>query len=406
MDPQPDVDLQKRLINSSTLYDSLRSDEEGMEIRRAVLEYVERFAKPPGRLLQIGCSRGYLLAAANRSGWQTTGIEFSKKWAEYGRNHLGLDIIESWLDGNSFDLRLAGKFDVIVMWHILEHVNNPKAFLEGVATYLKDTGILVIQVPDFGKLGETIVGWYHLSYFTKDTLERLLTYNYSVIDIGYDDVNNFISMVVMKSSATPDEHVQGPPKASSISTKDWFVGTIGSRPHDLFLYRSSGRGNTLIPSGNIGIGTHGPYGKLHAYDSATDVIIRAEAGSDSKGAYFQTLASSHWSGCGIFGSSSEHWFIGMRGTDDLHLYRSGGGGNIAVPFGNMGIGTVSPIDRLHVDGNIRATALITRDVVFENSFSITRDKLGLAFKNDLGEEVARLDAQGNLHIKGEIIKDL
>jgi len=199
MDPQPDVDLQKNLINTSTVYDSKLPDEQETQNRQIILDYIERFAKPPGRLLELGCARGYLLAAARGSGWQTVGVEFSSKWAEYARSRLKLDIIETWLDGDSFDLKLTGKFDVIVMWHMLEHINNPKRFLERVGPYLKNSGILIVQVPDFAKLGETIVGCHHLNYFTRDTLRRLMEHDYYVIDVTYDYVNKFVSMAMCKT---------------------------------------------------------------------------------------------------------------------------------------------------------------------------------------------------------------
>jgi len=56
---------------------------------------------------------------------------------------------------------------------------------------------------------------------------------------------------------------------------------------------------------------------------------------------------------------------------------------------------------------VRAKTVTSGDLVFENGYRFTEDKhSGLLLLNQTGERIARFDDRGNLHIRGEIIKDL
>ena len=59
-------------------------------------------AKPPARLLDIGCATGSLLARLRERGWETTGVEISGPQAEYGREKRRLDVRSLPLEENRF----------------------------------------------------------------------------------------------------------------------------------------------------------------------------------------------------------------------------------------------------------------------------------------------------------------
>jgi SAM-dependent methyltransferase len=95
-------------------------------------------------------------------GWQGQGIETGKKRAEFGQNVYGLKINTLEYHGGLVD---GGLFDAITLFHVLEHLRNPKAVMEElVKSNLKDGGLLVIEVPNFGSLQSKIAGkyWLHL----------------------------------------------------------------------------------------------------------------------------------------------------------------------------------------------------------------------------------------------------
>jgi SAM-dependent methyltransferase len=105
---------------------------------RAKLRLIEKH-HGKGRLLDYGCGAGAYLAHAQAQGWATTGYEPSAE----ARNAAqpGLKIQSSPTD-------LHGPFDVITLWHVLEHLPEPASDLDQLHKLLAPGGVLVIAVPN------------------------------------------------------------------------------------------------------------------------------------------------------------------------------------------------------------------------------------------------------------------
>lgn len=122
---------------------------------------VERIAGAPGRVLDVGCGRGFLLDAFRRRGWQVHGTELDERSAAHARDvlripvHVGPPASEPWPDGH---------FDAVVLWHVLEHLPDPAALLVRARRLLSTRGVLVIGVPDFGSPEARLTRdrWFHL----------------------------------------------------------------------------------------------------------------------------------------------------------------------------------------------------------------------------------------------------
>jgi 2-polyprenyl-3-methyl-5-hydroxy-6-metoxy-1,4-benzoquinol methylase len=139
----------------------------------------------PGRrrLLDIGSGPGFLLKTAKEQGWQVLGIEPSRQAAGHARG-LGLEIVEDFF--NAETAPRLGRFDVVHLNNVLEHVPNPIEILTLARGLLRDDGVLCVNVPnDFTALqiaastGLKIGQWWvapphHLNYFDFDSLSRLL----------------------------------------------------------------------------------------------------------------------------------------------------------------------------------------------------------------------------------------
>ena len=95
-----------------------------------------------GRILDIGAGTGDFLLTAKNDGWDTVGVEPSER-AKNIAIQKGISFVKeiSALENNSFD--------VITMWHVLEHVPNLELQIQELKRLLKPTGTLIVAVPNF-----------------------------------------------------------------------------------------------------------------------------------------------------------------------------------------------------------------------------------------------------------------
>lgn len=132
-----------------------------------------------GRLLDVGCGEGTFLAAMSRRGWEAWGVEISSEGAARAAARPGLVIHQKPLAECALP---SGHFDVITLWHSIEHVSDPGAVLREARRLLKDDGRLFLAFPnpeswDFKLFGAR---WFHLdpprhlNYFSPETMTRLL----------------------------------------------------------------------------------------------------------------------------------------------------------------------------------------------------------------------------------------
>ena len=140
-----------------------------------------------GRLLDFGCGHGFFLSLLDGR-WDACGVEPARAAARYASETLGQKAYCGYVDEIDFD---EGSFDVVTMFHVLEHVAEPKAELSYVNRLLRPGGYVYIEVPDFGSVlsrWRKRRWWYimrfHTYYFTRQSLVRLLRETgFRVVDI-------------------------------------------------------------------------------------------------------------------------------------------------------------------------------------------------------------------------------
>jgi len=155
-------------------------------VARAGFAMVRRRRTPPfrtgGRLLDVGCSNGAYLAAMRENGWDVEGLEFDRDAVEYARRSRNLEVSQNEIEEGLSQLP-GNSFDVVTMWHVLEHAFDPATALREIHRVLKPGGILMLEVPNYASPLVTLFKRYwfpmdiprHLYQFTPATIEGMLT---------------------------------------------------------------------------------------------------------------------------------------------------------------------------------------------------------------------------------------
>jgi 2-polyprenyl-3-methyl-5-hydroxy-6-metoxy-1,4-benzoquinol methylase len=147
--------------------------------RRA--QFIRRLAPASGRVrfLEIGCATGHLLRVLADAcpEWEVVGIEPSE-FASQACRDAGFRV----LTGTVEEVQLPDEqFDAICAWNVIEHVDDPRRFLEWIVAHLAPGGHVFLHTPNYGGLMRRLRGaaWfefkpeYHLYYFTYPGLTRL-----------------------------------------------------------------------------------------------------------------------------------------------------------------------------------------------------------------------------------------
>lgn len=132
-----------------------------------------------GKILDVGCGNGDLIAWMREYGWQTFGVDISPAACEVARKQ-GLTVF----CGNMREACYPSQFiDVITMNHVLEHVHDPLGVLRECSRILKYGGLLIVDVPNIESIDAIMYGasWSalqvptHLFHYNFDTLSALLS---------------------------------------------------------------------------------------------------------------------------------------------------------------------------------------------------------------------------------------
>jgi len=177
--------------NKSEIFPFPNKSEENLHTFNIIMQFISPEKKP--NILEIGSNRGDLLYLIKQEAPNVNimGLEPTKA------SELKVPTINGFFRKELF----LNKFDFIIMQHVLEHIKNPKEFMEDVSHILSDDGLLYIEVPNL----EMSLKYYaedftldHVSYFNYQSLERVLC-NFKIIKY---ELSPFLRIVAEKKEIT------------------------------------------------------------------------------------------------------------------------------------------------------------------------------------------------------------
>lgn len=148
------------------------------------LKLINKHNNGDKNILDIGSGTGDFLKICKLNNWNISGVEPSQKARDIAKEKniiLNKDI--------NF---ITGKFDIITMWHVLEHVPNLIEYIEKLKKLLNKNGTIIIAVPNYKSYDAKYYQQYwaaydvprHLWHFSKTTISKLFALvNMEVIKI-------------------------------------------------------------------------------------------------------------------------------------------------------------------------------------------------------------------------------
>lgn len=171
------------------------------------IELISKYIQPLNgkRLLDIGCGTGWFLEVAREYGFEIFGQELGKELADWSSDRLGIRIFK----GPISDIQISNTFDVITMFDLLEHVENPLQLIFDCKRILNDKGIILVFTPNFDSLAIDVMKEHsnlispvgHLTYFSEKSVTflsqnsgmNLIYFKTKGIDLG--DVKSYYEYI-------------------------------------------------------------------------------------------------------------------------------------------------------------------------------------------------------------------
>lgn len=124
-------------------FDRFKKTSQYFQIQRRI-EYVLRH-KASGNLLDVGCGLGFFVHEAVRCGFTVTGIDMSRTTVKWAQENLHLDVRPGKLEEMKFH---DGQFDIVCLWHVLEHVPDPLETLRYLHRLINSNGYIFVELPN------------------------------------------------------------------------------------------------------------------------------------------------------------------------------------------------------------------------------------------------------------------
>ena len=158
------------------------------------------------KFLDLGCGTGEFIFNLKQKGLEIWGVDFSQTFINIARNYFNLKNLRVMSFKDFFSQRKLPKFDYISFFEVIEHLDNPKYFLQEIRKFLKPKGTIILSTPCRERI---LVNWvegefpyHHLSRWNKESLTCFLEKNgFKAEKVYYVDSFRFIYETLMGKTA-------------------------------------------------------------------------------------------------------------------------------------------------------------------------------------------------------------
>jgi 2-polyprenyl-3-methyl-5-hydroxy-6-metoxy-1,4-benzoquinol methylase len=191
--PQPNIDQLGSYYESTsyishtdakeTLTDKIYQSVKKIALKNK-LKLVNSFKTVDKNILDIGCGTGDFLMTCKNNGWNVVGVEPNKNAKKITEGKIDASI---YVDINEIT---ETRFDVITLWHVLEHVPNLSTYISTLKKLLKPSGVLIVAVPNFKSFDACYYKQYwaafdvprHLWHFSKKSIKLLFSKSEMIVE--------------------------------------------------------------------------------------------------------------------------------------------------------------------------------------------------------------------------------
>lgn len=168
-----------------------------------VIEFVKANTILDGKqILEIGCGQGDFLKLLSKD-IACECFGFDPSFKQNSQEFKNIKFFKEFFDKNAIE-RFEEKFDLIIMRHIIEHIQYPGEMLDFLQESLEEKGKIYIEIPDLDYIVENNsffdIIYEHCNYYNAESISNLLKkHNFEIISIQYSFMNQYLCLIAQKS---------------------------------------------------------------------------------------------------------------------------------------------------------------------------------------------------------------